>query len=196
MTGIAEEVVLASWLSTATAVRECAPAGASVQLKEYGAVVSEPSSVEPSKKSTRVTNPSESEAFAVSAIPAGSVNREPPTGDVSATAGGTFEPPGVGVGVEVGVAVGPGGVFVGVGVAVGPGGVGVAVGVGVDAPDVTETPSNVEVLVVLVMRLVTGRPTRTLEGMDTVPVPRTVHAAPSGEVEAVKVDPTRASLTQ
>jgi len=47
---------------------------------------------------------------------------------------------------------------------------------------VIATPSNVEVFTVPLRWLVTGRPTRTLDGMDTVPVPKSVQATPSGDV--------------
>ena len=48
------------------------------------------------------------------------------------------------------------------------------------------TPSRVEVFTVPLMELVTARPTRTLDGMETVADPRRVHASPSREGHSEK----------
>src|SRR6185437_10374099 len=47
--------VLAPSLSTATAFNEYVPAGTAAQVTEYGAEATDPSDVEPAKKSTRET---------------------------------------------------------------------------------------------------------------------------------------------
>jgi hypothetical protein len=58
-------VVVAPALSVARAVREWLPDETFLHVKEYGALVSVPSKVEPSRNSTFVTVPSESLAVAV-----------------------------------------------------------------------------------------------------------------------------------
>src|SRR5262245_17143859 len=72
--------VVAPELSTARALTVYMPAATLVQAKLYGAVVSEPITVEPFRKSTRTTLPSGSLAFAPKLIVAGALNTWPAVG--------------------------------------------------------------------------------------------------------------------
>ena len=64
----AAEVVVAFWLSLATAVKLWLPAVALFQVTPYGAVVSTPSDTPPRKNSTLATEPSLSAALALTAM--------------------------------------------------------------------------------------------------------------------------------
>ena len=66
------------------------PAATFDQMKEYGAVVSDPSSVVPERNATRVIAPSGSEAFAVSVTEAGAVKVAPDAGPVKVAVGAVF----------------------------------------------------------------------------------------------------------
>src|SRR4030095_6587322 len=85
-----EEVPVAPALSVARAVRECVPTDAPCQSMEYGAVVSEPISAPPSRKPTRVTEPSTSAAEAESAMVDPAANVAPLAGAVRVAVGGLF----------------------------------------------------------------------------------------------------------
>jgi hypothetical protein len=87
---MADEVVAAPVLSVAFAVIECVPAGAFVHVKVKGAVVDVPNNVAPLKKSTLLTDPSASNAFAIIVIFAGVVKVLLSAGMVILTVGATF----------------------------------------------------------------------------------------------------------
>src|SRR5579862_9870591 len=86
----AVDVVVALWLSVATAVSVWLPPVAGVQLMLYGLVESMPIDVAPSKNWTWVTVPSESAAFADTVMATPDANEAPLDGDVMLTVGGVF----------------------------------------------------------------------------------------------------------
>jgi hypothetical protein len=85
------------------------------------------------------------------------------------------------------------GVFVRVGV---DDGVWVQVLVGVGPPEVTATPSSTAVQRTASLWLVRASPTKTPAVIEIVSEPTTVQFTPSGELDAVNVDPERTRRTQ
>jgi hypothetical protein len=83
-------VVAAPPLSVARTVNTWLPEGTLRHMKEYGAVVSWPSTVVPSRNSTFVTVPSGSPAVAVIVIIGFQLNTVPSAGEVIASLGGVF----------------------------------------------------------------------------------------------------------
>ena len=107
VTPMIAEVVLAPRLSVARAVRLRAPVPEGVQLTPYGALLSVPIAVVPSRNCTELTVPSESAAFAVMVTGTPVVTVAPFVGAVIATVGGTFAAPtSVNVAVSVAAAAG------------------------------------------------------------------------------------------
>src|SRR5262245_47483363 len=80
--------VLAPPLSTATAFSEYVPAGTAAHVTQYGADVTDPSDVDPAKKSTLETVSSVSLAAAVTTMSLPAVKIDPSAGDVIAACGG------------------------------------------------------------------------------------------------------------
>src|SRR4051794_26103385 len=83
-------VVVAPALSVARAVRTWGPCGTFFQVKEYGAVVSWPRTVERSRNSTFVTLPPGSLAVAVTVIVGFQAKDAPSAGEVIAALGGVL----------------------------------------------------------------------------------------------------------
>src|SRR6186997_1694298 len=81
---------MAPMLSVARAVKTWLPTGTFRHVKEYGAVLSWPTRVVPSRNSTLVTVPSESVAVAVILIVGFQGKIAPSMGDVMLTAGGVL----------------------------------------------------------------------------------------------------------